>query len=894
MAQAKSSTTSKAARKTTTSDEESTSATTKPTKSSAKKASPAKKTAKAAKKPAKGKSVEKPETKEPTDAKKSAKKSSTKKPAAKKAGAKKAGAKKSVPSKASASGSGKRGSMLVVVESPAKAKTIEKYLGGTAKVMASIGHVKDLPKSKIGVDLENDFTPEYVVIRGKGKVLSELYKAAKSSEVVYLAPDPDREGEAIAWHLADEIRPANPNIKRVLFNEITQRGITEAIANPTDLDKDKYDAQQTRRVLDRLVGYQISPILWNKVRRGLSAGRVQSVAVRIIVEREAEIDAFTSEEYWTVQAEVEGKTPPRFWLRLYKVNDKKPERLDGATAHQIAAVLRRAPLKVAQVERKERRKLPTAPFITSKLQQEAARKLRFTAKRTMGVAQRLYEGVELGSEGRVGLITYMRTDSTRISVDALTEVRSYIAQRFGKDAVPDEPVVYKSKKGNVQDAHEAIRPTSTKYDPEMIRKLLREEAAKNPEKARDIEDQIKLYQLIWNRFVASQMKPALYDQTTAIVEVKDAGQSYELRASGQVLRMPGFTLIYTETEDEDAPQAEPAADADRLPNLQQGELLKPQNVTAEQHFTVPPPRFTEASLVKELEEKGIGRPSTYATILSTIQDRGYVEKKEGRFHPTDLGKRVNELLVQSFPHVLNVDFTARMESDLDEVEEGQRNMLALLKEFYGPFKTDVEKAHVEMKDLKKVEIPTELTCEKCGQPMVIKWGRNGEFLACSGYPECKNTKEFTRSKDGTIELVPEPTTDEKCPTCGADLIFRRGRFGEFWACSRYPECKTTRPVSLGITCPKPGCGGFLTERRSRRGSPFFGCSNYSAKGCDFVSWDRPIKEPCPDCGAPFLLKKQNRSGTKLRCASCSYQSEQSESDLPDAGGEEPAGEEDAA
>lgn len=898
MAQAKSSTTSKAARKTTPSDEESTTATKKPAKASAKKASPAKKTANPAKSATK-KSA-KPAASKSATTKKAATKSaagkqtttSKKSTASKKSAAvkKAAASKKSTPAK----GSGKRASMLVVVESPAKAKTIEKYLGGTAKVLASVGHVKDLPKSKIGVDLENDFTPEYVVIRGKGKILSELYKAAKNSDVVYLAPDPDREGEAIAWHLADEIRPANSNIKRVLFNEITQRGITEAIANPTDLDKDKYDAQQTRRVLDRLVGYQISPILWTKVRRGLSAGRVQSVAVRIIVEREAEIGAFTSEEYWTVQAEVEGKTPPRFFLRLYKINDKKPERLDGATANQIAAMLKRVPLKVSQVERKERRKLPTAPFITSKLQQEAARKLRFTAKRTMGVAQRLYEGVELGSEGRVGLITYMRTDSTRISADALTEVRGYIGQRFGKDAVPDEPVVYKSKKGNVQDAHEAIRPTSTKYDPETVRKLLREEAAKNADKARDIEDQIKLYQLIWNRFVASQMKPAVYDQTTVIVEVKDAGQTYELRASGQVLRMPGFTLIYTESEDEDAPTAEPAVDGDRLPSLSQGELLKAQSVQAEQHFTVPPPRFTEASLVKELEEKGIGRPSTYATILSTIQDRGYVEKKEGRFHPTDLGTRVNGLLVESFPHVLNVDFTARMESDLDDVEEGQRNMLALLNEFYGPFKIDVEKAQIEMKDLKKAEIPTELVCEKCGQPMVIKWGRNGEFLACSGYPECKNTKEFTRTKDGTIELVPEPTTEEKCPTCGADLIFRRGRFGEFWACSRYPECKTTRPVSLGITCPKPDCGGFLTERRSRRGSPFFGCSNYSAKGCDFVSWDRPIKEPCPDCGAPFLLKKQNRSGTKLRCATCSYQSEQTESDLPEIAGEESGSEEDAA
>lgn len=812
---------------------------------------------------------------------------------------KKAAGKKRIAAKSAAAprgGSAKKvaGSMLVVVESPAKAKTIEKYLGGAAKVMASVGHVKDLPKSKIGVDLENDFAPEYVVIRGKGKVLSDLCKAAKQSDVVFLAPDPDREGEAIAWHLAEEIGSANGNIRRVLFNEITQRGITEAIARPMDLDKNKYDAQQTRRVLDRLVGYQISPILWNKVRRGLSAGRVQSVAVRIVVDREAEIDAFRPEEYWTVQAEVEGNAPPRFCLRLAKVNEKKPEKLDQALAQHIAAVVRGTPLQVSQIERKERRKLPSAPFITSKLQQEAARKLRFTAKRTMGIAQRLYEGVELGSEGRVGLITYMRTDSTRISQDALTEFRGYISQRFGKEAIPDEPVTYKSKKSNVQDAHEAIRPTNTKYDPETVRRLLKEEAAKNPDKSRDLDDQIKLYQLIWNRFVASQMKPAVYDQTTAIVEVKDGSQVYELRASGNVLRLPGFTVIYTETEDEDAPQSETATEADRLPNLRQGETLKTQNVTAEQHFTSPPPRFTEASLVKELEEKGIGRPSTYATILSTIQDRGYVEKKEGRFHPTDLGKRVNELLVQSFPHVLNVDFTAQMESDLDQVEEGQRDMQGLLRTFYEPFKTDIEKAHVEMKDLKKVEIPTELSCEKCGQPMVIKWGRNGEFLACSGYPECKNAKEFARKKDGGIELVPEPTTDEKCPTCGAGLVFRRGRFGEFWACSRYPECKTTRPLSLGIACPKPTCGGFLTEKRSRRGSSFFGCSNYSAKGCDFVSWDRPVKEPCPDCNAPFLLKKVGRSGTKFRCASCSYQSEQADGDLPEVGEDETTGEEDAA
>ncbi len=837
-----------------------------------------------AKKSAAKKSTAKTAAAKKAPAKKAAAKKSAKKPAAKKSAA------KAAPARAkTARGDGD--TALVVVESPAKAKTIQKYLGNKVAVLASVGHIKDLPKSKIGVDIENDFTPEYVVIRGKGKIITDLKKAARSADVVYLAPDPDREGEAIAWHLAEEIRDANPNIKRVLFNEITKRGISEAIAQPTELDKNKFDAQQTRRVLDRLVGYQISPILWNKVKRGLSAGRVQSVAVRIIVEREAEIGVFKAEEYWTVEAAVEASLPPRFTLRLHKVDGQKPERLGADDARHIAQVLRQVPLTVGNVERKERRKMPLAPFITSKLQQEAARKLRFTAKRTMGVAQRLYEGVELGAEGALGLITYMRTDSVRTSAEALTDVRAYITGRYGKDALPDEPVIYKSKKTNVQDAHEAIRPTTLKYDPETVKKLLLAEAQKSPDKARDLQDQIKLYQLIWNRFVASQMRPALYDQTTAFVEVKDGGHTYDLRATGQVLRAAGFTAVYTEAQDEDAPESELRADSEgeKLPSLLPGEPLRVHDAVAEQHFTQPPPRFTEASLVKELEEKGIGRPSTYATILSTIQDRGYIEKREGRFYPTLLGTRVNELLVQSFARVLNVDFTAKMESDLDGIEEGQENMQALLGRFYQPFKTDLEKAVVEMKDWKRVEIPTEFNCEKCGQTMVVKWGRNGEFLACSGYPECKNTKEFVRNKDGQIELKPEPVTDEVCNVCAAPMVHRRGRFGEFWACSRYPECKTTRPVSLGITCPRPGCGGFLTEKRSRRGSSFFGCSNYSTTKCDFVSWDRPIKEPCPECAAPFLLKKQNRRGIKLHCASCTFVNDMTESDMPempDEGGDE--------
>lgn len=861
--------------------------TAKSAKSTAKKA-PAKKTS-AKKATAKKSTAKESAAEESAPAKKAtAKKATAKKSTAKKSAAKKStsAAKKSAPSKASKGGV--PGSALVVVESPAKAKTIQKYLGGSTQVMASVGHVKDLPKSELGVDIEHEFLPKYVVIRGKNKIIADLRKAAKKADVVYLAPDPDREGEAIAWHLAEEIRDANPNIKRVLFNEITKRGITEAIANPTELDKSKFDAQQTRRVLDRLVGYQISPILWNKVKRGLSAGRVQSVAVRLICDRETQIGAFTAEEYWTVEAEVEapGK-PPRFMLRLHKIDGQRPERLPGDEAQRIAEQLKRSPLKVSGVEKKERRKMPLAPFITSKLQQEAARRLRFTAKRTMGVAQRLYEGVELGDEGLVGLITYMRTDSTRISADALTEVRGYIEQRYGKDSVPDEPVVYKSKKGsvNVQDAHEAIRPTGMKYEPEMVRRLLKSMAQKNPDKARDIEDQIKLYQLIWNRFVASQMKPAVYDQTTVSVEVKDGPKALELRATGAVLRSAGFTAVYTEAQDEDQPAAQEDGEGERLPAVAVGESLKPHEVKADQHFTQPPPRFTEASLVKELEEQGIGRPSTYAAILSTIQDRGYIEKREGRFYPTLLGTRVNELLVASFPRIVNVDFTAGMESQLDSIEDGQENMQALLSSFYAPFKTDVDKAVVEMKDWKRAEIPTEFSCEKCGQPMVIKWGRNGEFMACSGYPECKNTKEFTRNKDGKLELLPEPTTEEPCPTCGAAMVHRRGRFGEFWACSRYPECKTTKPVSLGITCPRPNCGGFLTEKRSRRGTSFYGCSNYSTTKCDFVSWDRPIKEACPECQAPFLLRKQNRRGVKLHCASCTFVNDMTEEDMPEAGDE---------
>ena len=782
----------------------------------------------------------------------------------KKAPAKEAPAKEAKSAKSTATKGGTE-KALVVVESPAKAKTIKKYLGNGFTVKASVGHVMDLPKSKMGVDIEHGFKPEYVIIRGKGKIISEIKKSAKAVDVVYLAPDPDREGEAIAWHLAQEIKSSNGNIKRILFNEITKRGITEALQHPGEIDTNKFESQQARRILDRLVGYEISPILWKKVKRGLSAGRVQSVAVRIVVEREREIAAFKPVEYWTIEADVEGHEPPPFRVRLVKIDGQKAELGNGEDSRRVVAELKTVKFVVEKVDRKERKKNPLAPFITSRLQQEAARKLRFTAKKTMALAQRLYEGLELGSEGAVGLITYMRTDSTRLSDDAVVEARAYIGERFGKEYLPDEAVVYKTKK-SAQDAHEAIRPTSTQYDPETVKRLLTEAAAGNQEKLRDVEDHVRLYQLIWNRFIACQMKPAIYDQTAIDI----AAGRYGLRANGQVLKFPGYTQVYTESAEETGE----AEEGDRtLPPIEEGETLKLHKIDPEQHFTQPPPRFSEASLVKELEEKGIGRPSTYANILSTIQDRGYVEKREGRFHPTTLGTKVNDLLVESFPDILDVTFTASMEEGLDGVEEGQRDWVKLLGDFYTPFKVDLEKAVVHMRDLKREEIPTDFKCEKCNSPMVIKWGRNGEFLACSGYPECKNTKEFLRKEDGTIEIAPEPTTDEKCETCGAPMLVKRGRFGEFLACSRYPDCKTTRPISLGVNCPRPTCGGFLTEKRSRRGKVFFGCSNYAKTGCDFVSWDRPIPQQCPQCGAAFLVKRENRrGGGRMRCVAegCGY------------------------
>lgn len=747
---------------------------------------------------------------------------------------------------------------LVVVESPAKAKTIKKYLGSGYTVKASVGHVKDLPKSKLSVDIDNGFQPHYEVIRGKSKVIKEIKDAAKNADVIYLAPDPDREGEAIAWHIAEELgRRHQPNIHRIAFNEITKDAVNHAIAHPEPLNQYKYESQQARRILDRIVGYQISPILWDKVRRGLSAGRVQSVAVRLLVEREKAIKAFVAEEFWTVDCSLKATLPPGFVARVIKDGEEKFRPTTEQAALLAKQKLETAAFQVASVVRRERRRKPLAPLITSKLQQEAANRLRFTAKRTMMVAQQLYEGVELGDEGSVALITYMRTDSTRIAQSALDAVREHIQHQFGPQYLPEAPVVYKSKK-NAQDAHEAIRPTSMAYPPERIKPYVTAE-------------QHKLYTLIWRAFIACQMLPAVYDQTT--VDIQAAG--YTLRATGSIIKFDGFLAAHADQEDaestEEHAEERHSSKSSDLPELEAQMPLEAEHIVPEQHFTQPPPRFSESSLVRELEEQGIGRPSTYATILSTIVTRGYVSKQEGRFYPTELGSLITELLVESFPDVLDVQFTAEMEDNLDAIETGNANWVGILTTFYTKgFREALERAKTHMRDVKREEIPTEHHCSECGQIMNIRWGRNGSFLACAGYPKCRNTRDYERTIDGEIVLVPEQTTDKRCPTCKGPMVVKRGRFGQFLACEAYPECKGTRPVSIGVDCPNQ-CGGYIAERRSKRGRIFYGCSEYPV--CTFAAWDRPVPGPCPECAHPYLVRKYSkRDGVTIKCPNkeCSY------------------------
>ena len=807
---------------------------------------------------------------------------------------------------------------LVIVESPAKAKTIQKYLGAGYDVEASLGHIKDLPKKGLGVDVDNEFSTVYEVIPGKEKVVANLKKLARSADAIYLAPDPDREGEAIAAHLAEELgssadggrskkkKEAKP-VYRVTFNEITKKAVQEAFARPRDIDWNLVDAQQTRRILDRLVGFQVSPLLWDKVRRGLSAGRVQTVALRLIVEREREIQKFEKKEYWTLDARLHAAKAPAFDARFIGINGEKVEINNEEESKRIVDALDAADWAVTAVKKSERRRNPTPPFTTSKFQQDASRKLGMTVKRAMMIAQRLYEGVELGQEGTVGLITYMRTDSVRVSNDALVEVRNLIERDFGKPFMPEQPTIYKTKQENAQEAHEAIRPSSVLRTPDEVRPYLQ-------------DDEFKVYKLIWQRFVASQMTAAIFDQTTvdidASAKTSAAPARYNFRVTGSVLKFEGFLKVYEESKD--AKDDEDESLKHKLPPLEEGQKLRLEQLKPEQHFTEPPPRFNEASLVKELEERGIGRPSTYASILTTIVDRGYVQKTAGRggkFFPTEIGFVVTELLVENLKDIFDFKFTARMEEHLDEIEDGKIKWTDALHGFYDKFEEDLEYAGEHMENIKRMEKATDQKCERCGSPLVLKWGKHGSFFACStfdkkdpnsctftkenptnltdlgeaeissnneeefcencgrpmvlkrgrfgtfmactGYPECKTTRRLD-----SVQKKPDTPLEEKCPDCERNLVLRNGRFGEFVSCSGYPECKYIKQNFIGVKCPQ--CKkGEIVEKKARRGNFFYGCSNYPK--CDFTAATKPVAEKCPDCGSPYLLEKVTKEGTFLIC-----------------------------
>ncbi|HFC97316.1 MAG TPA: type I DNA topoisomerase [Thermosulfurimonas dismutans] len=735
---------------------------------------------------------------------------------------------------------------LIVVESPTKVRTIKKVVGKDFEVCASVGHVKDLPKSRLGVDVENGFEPEYEIIRGKGKILSEIRKLARKAEEIYLGPDPDREGEAIAWHIAEELRSLKKPIRRLLLYELTPRGIREALSSPAELDPHRYEAQRARRVLDRLVGYHLSPLLWEKVKRGLSAGRVQSVALRLICEREAEIRAFRPEEYWTIEILARTAGGETFSARLERRQGQKLRIGSREEAEKILRELRelleRERLRVSDLRRREAQRKPSPPFITSTLQQEAFRRFRFPAKKTMFLAQRLYEGVDLPGEGPVGLITYMRTDSVRLAPEAARAAREIVARTFGPDFLPEKPPQYRAR-ATAQEAHEAIRPTRFDLPPEALKGVLP-------------PDEWRLYDLIWRRFLASQMNPARYETTVAVLELGP----YQFLSRGKRLLHPGFLAVYAVEEDDQL-----------LPPLGPGDPLEVEDLKGTQHFTKPPARYTEATLIRTLEEKGVGRPSTYAQIVSTIRERGYVESKGGVLQPTELGILVNELLTRFFPELIDPEFTARMEAFLDEIAEGKAARQEVLREFYRDLLRDLSLAEKEMASL-KAGVPAEVRCPECGAEMLLRVGRAGPFLACSRYPECRATGDYERDDRGQIRLVRrEETSHGSCPECGGDLVLRRGRFGEFLACARYPECRYTRPVGTGIRCPREGCEGEIVKRRSRKGKTYYACSR--APECDFVLWDEPLSEPCPSCGASFVARKGGRRPYKY-CPFCKIKIEE--------------------
>jgi len=735
---------------------------------------------------------------------------------------------------------------LVVVESPTKVKTIQKYLDSTYIVKASMGHVRDLPKSKLGVDVKKGFKPEYRILPSKRKVVEDLRKAAEKADALYIATDPDREGEAIGWHLAQELAVNGRKVFRVSFNEITARAIKAAFAHPGRIDQKKVEAQQARRVLDRLVGYNLSPLLWRKVQRGLSAGRVQSVAVRLLADREREVQAFVPVEYWSLHARLRGKNPPEFVAALKEIRGEKADLPGEARVQEIITGLRGKRWTVKAVNRGERKRNPAPPFITSTLQQEAARKLHFSAKKTMLLAQQLYEGIEVGAEGPLGLISYMRTDSVHVSREAQEEAREWVGGRLGADYLPPSPPVYRSKKG-AQEAHEAIRPSDAAKEPKALARFL-------------TKDQLALYRLIWERFLASQMLPAIYDTLGADIQAGDC----LFRAQGSTLRFPGFTAVYVESREESEVASEEEAEA-VVPLLTVGEELSLQALDPKQHFTQPPPRYNEASLIKLLEERGIGRPSTYAQIMSTIQERGYVRREKGTLYPTELGLHVTDFLVPLFPGIMDVEFTAQMEEDLDQIEEGKASWTEAIQHFYKRFQKELKEAG------KREPAATGQACPECGKPLLERWGRYGRFLACSGYPECKYTQDLNGNGRGRMaEVVP----GEVCDQCGKPMVIKEGRYGKFIACQGYPECKNTKPLTTGIACPEDRDGGQLVERRSRRGKAYYACSKYPA--CKFILWQRPVPEPCPRCGNPFLLERYARGKKLLRHCwkeGCGYKEE---------------------
>jgi len=766
---------------------------------------------------------------------------------------------------------------LVIVESPAKARTIKRYLGKGFEVEATMGHIKDLPKSKIGIDIEDGFQPGYKVIPAKRDVVKKIKNLSDKADAVYLASDPDREGEAIAWHVAEEIKKPDSAVHRITFHEITKKAIDEALKNPKELNRKLYDAQMARRSMDRIVGYTMSPLLWKKVKRGLSGGRVQSVALRLICMRQEEIESFIAREYWTVEALL--KTPSGETFSAKVVIPK--EIPDGQSARGIAEKISSAgSIRIGRISRQVRSKNPLPPFITSTLQQAASSRLRYSAKKTMVLAQQLYEGLPIGADEITGLITYMRTDSPIISEEAMAEVRQYIPHTFGQEYLPEKPRRYKAKK-SAQEAHEAIRPTSLKNTPESVRPYLN-------------DDQFAVYDLVWKRFIASQMNSATFDSTSVDITADDV----TMRANGSIMTFDGFLKVYDTTNGDDD-------EGNRLPDsINEGDALDLQNVETEQHFTQPPARYTEASLIKELEEKGIGRPSTYAPTLSTIVDRGYVRLEARSFIPTELGRDVNALLVKHYPNILDIGFTAKMEDSLDLIEEGQEAYVKVMSDFYLTYNTEHEGALANMENIRSEQRPSGLTCEVCGKEMLIKLGRNGYFLGCAGYPDCTNTKEFSRDETGKIRAVedtqkeetgescekcgspmvvkrgrfgpflacskypeckntkritraPEPT-DRICDKCGANMVIRQGRFGPFLACGAYPKCKNIMPYPLGVKCAMPGCKGEIVQQRSKKGKSFYSCSE---KECPFISWTKPVIKECPGCGAGFLIKK----GTKLIC-----------------------------